>query len=486
MKINKINNFLIIVIKLLKMLINNTLVQLPEEYIDYEKGATGAFSESEFINNLMLNPSKYREFKRNINRINNIENEINYIKSLEQKNQIDFVNNIKITEEEYNNALEYSQALFDNLTEIQITDLLSHKKLLSNEKHLVEAMVYFLGIDNLDWNTFKLTFNLYEAKQKMKNIDYSKIRKKKINILLSQLCRGDSIDNFLSNNNLADSGMEFVYEWVKCQMKIYFYLYQNKKIKKKSQTNSTKTTNANSKIFFSPQTKNRIKINEIKTLNIKDKKYELLSNPEIQSLEKMVISEKIDTNFNRDSFSVNNISKSGNFFKTIIPKNNTVGNSPFRIPNIENKKTFLMTSLPFSSRIKNDDYIQSENPLYNIRRKNNEISTRKIFVPVEAQKVNIKLKGYNFQKDKIFREIRTAEMLPLLKNGNYHQMREFFDIKIPINKEIEKRHREDISIYSLTGKKSEKKIMRLIANGKKELMNYISIFKLKQILGNYN
>ena len=162
----------------------------------------------------------------------------------------------------------------------------------------------------------------------------------------------------------------------------------------------------------------------------------------------MVISEKIDTNFNRDSFNVNNISKSGNFFKTIIPKNNTVGNSPFRIPNIENKKTFLMTSLPFSSRIKNDDYIHSENPLYNIRRKNNEISTRKIFVPVEAQKVNIKLKGYNFQKDKIFREIRTAEMLPLLKNGNYHQMREFFDIKIPINKEIEKRHREDISIYS--------------------------------------
>ena len=88
------------------MLINNTFVQLPDEYMDYEKGATGAFSESEFINNLMLNPTKYREFKRNINRINNIDNEINYIKSQEQKNQIDFVNNIKITEEEYKNAVE--------------------------------------------------------------------------------------------------------------------------------------------------------------------------------------------------------------------------------------------------------------------------------------------------------------------------------------------------------------------------------------------
>jgi hypothetical protein len=191
------------------MLINNTFVQLPDEYIDYDKGATGAFSESEFINNLMLNPTKYREFKRNINRINNIDNEINYIRSQEQKNQIDFVNNIKITEEEYKISLENAKNLFDNLSEIQIADLLSHRKLLSNEKHLVEAMVYFLGIDNLDWNTFKLTFNLYEAKSKMNNIDYSKIRKKKINVLLSQLCRGDSIENFLSTNDFSYSGFIF-------------------------------------------------------------------------------------------------------------------------------------------------------------------------------------------------------------------------------------------------------------------------------------
>ena len=153
------------------MLINNFLVQLPDEYMEYEKGATGAFSESEFINNLMLNPTKYREFKRNINRINNIDNEINYIKSQEQKNQVDFVSNIKITDEEYKTVLEKSKNLFDNLSEVQIADLLSHWKSLSNEKHLVEAMVYFLGIDNLDWNTFKLTFNLYEAKLKMNNID---------------------------------------------------------------------------------------------------------------------------------------------------------------------------------------------------------------------------------------------------------------------------------------------------------------------------
>ena len=88
------------------MFINNTFIQLPDEFGNYEKNSIGAFSESEFINNLMLNPSKYREFKRNINRINNIDNEINYLKSQEQNNKIDFVDNIRITKEEYNDALE--------------------------------------------------------------------------------------------------------------------------------------------------------------------------------------------------------------------------------------------------------------------------------------------------------------------------------------------------------------------------------------------
>ena len=99
------------------MLINNTFVQLPDEFVDYEKSSIGAFSESEFINNLMLNPSKYREFKRNINRINNIDNEINYLKSQEQNNKIDFVENIRITLEEYNNAVETANKLFDSLEE---------------------------------------------------------------------------------------------------------------------------------------------------------------------------------------------------------------------------------------------------------------------------------------------------------------------------------------------------------------------------------
>ena len=128
------------------MLINgNYYIQLPDDRFDLYKQAPNLYEENEFINNLMLNPVKYRDFKRNINRINNIDNEINYLKSIEKRNQIDFVNNIKISEEEYINAIKDAEIIFENINEEQISDLLSHKKLLSNEKHLIETMVYFFG-----------------------------------------------------------------------------------------------------------------------------------------------------------------------------------------------------------------------------------------------------------------------------------------------------------------------------------------------------
>ena len=103
-----------------------------------------------------------------------------------------------------------------------------------------------------------------------------------------------------------------------------------------------------------------------------------------------------------------------------------------------------MTALPFSTKNKKDFSVDS-NPIFNIRKRNLEISQKKLFIPVEAQKVNFKLKGFNMHKQKLVREIQTAEMLPFLKNRTYHQMRDFFDIKIPISKEIEKKHRKDLN-----------------------------------------
>ena len=440
------------------MLINNTIVQLPDEFADYEKSSKGAFSESEFIQNLMLNPAKYREFKRNINRINNIDNEINFLKSQEPNNKIDFVNNIRITNDEYNDALETSKKLFDNLEETQINDLLSHKKLLSNEKHLVEAMAYFIGVENLDWNTFKLTFNLYEAKRKMNNIDYSKIRKKKINTLLTQLCRGESMETFLTNKDFGDSGMEFVYEWVKCQMKIYFYLYQNKKIKSKVSNNNN---------FLSGVYSHKDTIKE--KINFDTPK-------DFSTTQTLRFGGKTTNSFKKTSYSV----KSGTIYKQKTPFNTIYKEKKL---GVQSQNSFLMTALPYVQKESKDFTSFS---LYNSPKheKINKIQNKE-FNPIEARKIDIRLNGYDRYKDRIYREIKTAEMLPFLKNRTYHQMRNFFDIKIPLNKDIERRHRKDVIAYSMNGRKSEKKLMNLIAHGKGEIMNFLNLFKMKQIFSNY-
>ena len=483
------------------MLINNNYIELPDEGVDLYKQTSNYFEENEFINNLMLNPNKYRDFKRNINRINNIDNEINYLKSLEKKNQIDFVDSIKISEEEYENALKDADIIFENLSEEQISDLLSHKKLLSNEKHLIETMVYFFGNENFDWNTFKITFSLYEAKTKMKNVDYSKIKKKRVNILLAQLCRSDKMNKFLNMNDFCDSGMEFVYEWVKCQLKIYFYLYQNRKIPKiklsKSMIDVYKSNyninEMNEKKNFEEKLSNNTGISNLNSSNCNQK------NTQNKILESLMLknSTNIET-INNNILKTNNISNNisyinsiKNFNKNNIfqKRNNSLNynyNNNISKSTISNNNSLLLTSLPniIISKDKKNLEITDESTFLPYQGLNlSKYKINKIYNPVESKKVNIKLKGFNKEKEKLIKEIRTAEMLPLLKNKTFHQMRNFFDERIPFSRKIDKKIKKEINSYSLNGTNDEQRLISLIASGKIKALNFESLFKLKKILG---
>ena len=505
------------------MLINNNYIELPDEGFDLYKQAPNYFEENEFINNLMLNPSRYRDFKRNINRVNNIDNEINYLKSLEKKNQIDFVNNIKISEEDYENALKDAEIIFENINEEQISDLLSHKKLLSNEKHLIETMVYFFGSENFDWNTFKLSFTLYEAKTKMKNIDYSKIKKKKINILLGQLCRCDKMNKFLNMNDFCDSGMEFVYEWVKCQLKIYFYLYQNKKIPKiKTSRSMVDVYKSNYKII---NNSNIINNNNINDLNENKNNFEEKivnntgisnlnsSNRDAKQIEKNIIesivlknSTNIETinnnnntnniiNYNNNILKSNNITNNNSYIISIKNNNNTFQKRNNSLNNnyynniskstVGNNNSVLLTSLPniIANRDKKNNLENTDESTYFKYNFNRYNITNKLYIPIEARKLNMKLKGFNKEKEKLIKEIRTAEMLPLLKNKTFHQMRNFFDERVPFSRKIDKRIKQEINSYSLNGTNDEQRLISLIARGKIKALNYESLFKLKKTLG---
>ena len=483
------------------MLINNNYIELPDEGVDLYKQTSNYFEENEFINNLMLNPNKYRDFKRNINRINNIDNEINYLKSLEKKNQIDFVDSIKISEEEYENALKDADIIFENLSEEQISDLLSHKKLLSNEKHLIETMVYFFGNENFDWNTFKITFSLNEAKTKMKNVDYSKIKKKRVNILLVQLCRSDKMNKFLNMNDFCDSGMEFVYEWVKCQLKIYFYLYQNRKIPKiklsKSMIDVYKSNyninEMNEKKNFEEKLSNNTGISNLNSSNCNQK------NTQNKILESLMLknSTNIET-INNNILKTNNISNNisyinsiKNFNKNNIfqKRNNSLNynyNNNISKSTISNNNSLLLTSLPniIIGKDKKNLEITDESTFLPYQGLNlSKYKINKIYNPVESKKVNIKLKGFNKEKEKLIKEIRTAEMLPLLKNKTFHQMRNFFDERIPFSRKIDKKIKKEINSYSLNGTNDEQRLISLIASGKIKALNFESLFKLKKILG---
>ena len=451
----------------------------------------------------MLNPGKYRDFKRNINRINNIDNEINYLKSLEKKNLIDFVDTIKISEEEYENALKDADIIFENINEEQISDLLSHKKLLSNEKHLIETMVYFFGNENFDWNTFKLTFTLYEAKTKMKNVDYSKLKKKRINILLGQLCRSDKMNKFLNMNDFCDSGMEFVYEWVKSQLKIYFYLYQNKKIPKikasksmidvyKNNYNINEINDKRDKNNFEEKISNITGVSHLNSSNYNQKNTQ--NKIESLMLKNSTNIETINNNntYNISNLKINNKSNNLSIIHSIKIKNN---NNAFQKRNnsinynnniskstVGNNNSLLLTSLPniIVSKEKRNLEITDESTYSPFQR----LNLNKIFHPIESKKTNIKLKGINKEKEKLIKEIRTAEMLPLLKNKTFHQMRNFFEEKVPFNRKIDKRIKKEINSYSLNGTNDEIRLISLIAGGKIKALNFESLFKLKKILGN--
>mgnify|MGYP007012597114 CR=1 FL=1 len=139
----------------------------------------------------------------------------------------------------------------------------------------------------------------------------------------------------------------------------------------------------------------------------------------------------------------------------------------------------LLTSLPDNIINKGLKKIEESTILSN----NENKLKNKIHIPIEPKKVNIRIKGFNKEKEKLIKEMRTAEMLPLLKNKTYHQMRNYFDDKLPFNKKLDKKIKMEINSYSLNGTNDEKKLVSLIASGKIKTLNFESLFKLKKTLG---
>ena len=120
-------------------------LQFPNDDLN-SQSSFNSNSNSELISTLMLNPKKYREFKLNVNRVNNIDNEINLLKTQDTFKKINFSEIIQIEYNEYITSIKESKEIIDSLTENDILDIISHKKLLSFEKYILEIYFYLFNL----------------------------------------------------------------------------------------------------------------------------------------------------------------------------------------------------------------------------------------------------------------------------------------------------------------------------------------------------
>jgi hypothetical protein len=312
--------------------------------------------------------------------------------------------------------------------------------------------------------------------------------------------------------------MEFVFEWVKCQLKIYFHLYQNKKIPRIKISKSMSDVYDNNYHFLNTrksayENKNNL---EEKATNISSGISHLNSSnfyaKNSKQIENLILknSTNIETSNNNIKYS-NNVSNNLSSLNTInrfenckaknalnqkrsyslYNNNSNIGNiynigNLINVNNIganaakdyHNNNKLLLTALPVIITSKENRVEHADEASFIPYRKSN-----KLFVPKEARKINIKIKGFNKDTEKLFKEIRTAEMLPLLKNKTFHQMRQYFDERIPFSRKIDKKIKDEINSYSLNGTNDEVRLISLIAGGKMKALNFETLFKLKKTLG---
>ena len=418
------------------MLINqkDNNIQLPNDSL---KNDINSKSNSEFISNLMLNPNKYREFKENINRINNIENEINLIKAHNNIQKINFAKILIIELDDYKSSINDSKEIIESLSENEIIDITSHKKLLSFEKHILEIYSYLLGDDYFDWKRFRETFNLSDAKFKMTNINYSSLSTKKINMLLNKISRDGKGKYFLENYIFPFPGLELIYEWVRCQIKIFFYLIQNNLISN------------NNKNLIRSKTYTNIGTNTVNPFNL------------------MICNKKLYLNKNSND----KLKKSGSMNNIFIEKKNMTTGYVNKLQN--SKNNILITGLP------NLNYNNTSSKINNIVSIYfNKYEKKK---PKKIKNQFIKFSGINQQKEFEKKEEKNIELLPFVNYRTFHQMRKYYKMETKEDEQINKRHFRELKLLSSTNKNNIK-ILSKLGNNKIEILKHIPLFKIKEII----
>ena len=393
--------------------------------------------------------SSYLDFenqylKKERARINNIHNEnfdLSFKEQLliEKNPQINFLINIKVTNDEYELYKKESEKIANNLNNNIFLNICSVDRLLNIQKHLMELFNYIVFLDqNLDWNHFRNRIDILYLKEKMLNIKYDEINIKQLNFYLNRFAPMMNFPRFIPYS----TGMNNIYKWVKCQINILSYMYNNKILEKKDNNkdnNDNIINNNNDNI-------NNEKLN--KSMAIKN------------SFNEMYLEN--DKNYNNNNYNSADNNQSTN--------NNNVTSDYNNLNNLISGNHILITNLSYKNNNKkskkNKNKQTNFNYLYDIKNNNNNESK-----PIIKNTI-LRLNGYNAIADKFYKEQKVLEHLPLINNRTFQQMRKFYNL---INRKndykIYNMHRQQILNNSLTGLKNKNKAISLISNNKISLVS---------------
>ena len=404
--------------------------------------------------------SSYLDFenkylKKERARINNIHNEnfdLSFKEQLliEKNPQINFLINIKVTNDEYELYKKESEKIANNLNNNIFLNICSVDRLLNIQKHLMELFNYIVFLDqNLDWNHFRNRIDIFYLKEKMLNIKYDEINIKQLNFYLNRFAPMMNFPRFIPYS----TGMNNIYKWVKCQINILSYMYNNKILEKKdnNKDNNDTVNNNNDNI-------NNEKLN--KSMAIKN------------SFNEMYLEN--DKNYNNN----NNYNSADNNQST---NNNNVTSDYNNLNNLISGNHILITNLSYKNNNKkskkNKNKQTNFNYLYDIKNNNNNESK-----PIIKNTI-LRLNGYNAIADKFYKEQKVLEHLPLINNRTFQQMRKFYNL---INRKndykIYNMHRQQILNNSLSALKNKNKAISLISNNKISIVSELPEERFKDLL----
>ena len=404
--------------------------------------------------------SSYLDFenkylKKERARINNIHNEnfdLSFKEQLliEKNPQINFLINIKVTNDEYELYKKESEKIANNLNNNIFLNICSVDRLLNIQKHLMELFNYIVFLDqNLDWNHFRNRIDIFYLKEKMLNIKYDEINIKQLNFYLNRFAPMMNFPRFIPYS----TGMNNIYKWVKCQINILSYMYNNKILEKKdnNKDNNDTVNNNNDNI-------NNEKLN--KSMAIKN------------SFNEMYLEN--DKNYNNN----NNYNSADNNQST---NNNNVTSDYNNLNNLISGNHILITNLSYKNNNKkskkNKNKQTNFNYLYDIKNNNNNESK-----PIIKNTI-LRLNGYNAIADKFYKEQKVLEHLPLINHRTFQQMRKYYNL---INKKndykIYNMHRQQILNNSLSALKNKNKAISLISNNKISIVSELPEERFKDLL----